>query len=127
MALSPRQALNILKKDKTLDDRMDFHERVLRMELEERSILSRLHAEERSNIIDMRSNWSFWILFCIVLIVVFDAALVLLLGSHTLSFESPWAIPAFIIDSLAKVLGLAAIIVKFLFGKDSFGKLKQDS
>lgn len=125
MAISRKQALTLLKKDKALDDRVDFSERSFR--LEERSTLFRLRAEERSNIIDMRKNWSSWILFCIVVIVFFDIVMALLLGFHAITFESPFAIPAFVVDSLVKVLGLAAIIVKFLFGKDSFENIKEGS
>jgi len=116
--ITRKKALSLLSSKKAVEDPIDISFRTL--QLEERSILSRLRAEERKNIIEMRKNWSRWMLFCIVFIVLFDVVLISLLGFHVISFESQWVIPAFIADNLAKVLGLAAIIVKFLFGKDSF-------
>lgn len=78
-----------------------------------------LNRQERADIMRMRKGWSLWILACIVGIVLFDFLLVFLLGFGVMKFEGQWEFPAFIADGVIKIIGLAAIVVNFLFNKDS--------
>lgn len=119
MEISRDDALALLADREAVTNHLDVSSRA--MELDERNILSKLRAEERQNIIDMRRDWSVWVLRCIVAIVATDILGMFLLGFHVLSFDSQWFVPTFIADSLVKVLGLAFIIVRFLFGKESVG------
>lgn len=81
-----------------------------------------LNRKEREDIMKMRKHWSEAILFCIVFIVAADFVMIFLLGFNVISFSGPWTVPAFILDSLIKIIGLAIIVVKFLFNKDSLQK-----
>lgn len=94
--------------------------------LEANSLLSYLEAKKREadieaqeslDIIKMRKSWSTWMLITIVSINVFDFAVVILAGLSILKFEG-WIMPVFIGDTLLKTIGLAVIIVNFLFDKD---------
>lgn len=87
-------------------------------DLETARIEAQLRAEERRDIIKMRKSWSKWILICIVSIVFFDFLIISLLGLGVISFQG-LVVPAIIADSLIKVLGLAMIVVNFLFNKES--------
>jgi len=117
MEISRQTALGLLADKEAVDNHLQVAARAL--ELDERSTLFKLRAEERTNIIQMRKSWSCWILRAILLVVIADILLIFLLGFGVLSFRDQWYVPAFIAESLMKVLGLAWIIVKFLFGKDS--------
>lgn len=72
-------------------------------------------AEEKADIMAMRRCWSKWILLSIIAIIVFDFGLIVTTGIGLLNFESGYVVPVVIIESLAKTLGLAIIIVRFLF------------
>lgn len=80
---------------------------------------------ERKEIIKMRSHWSKWLLLAMMLIVLFDMVIITLLGLHIISFQADYIIPTFIVDSLIKTLGLAYIVVNFLFNIESVGKSKK--
>lgn len=69
----------------------------------------------------MRSRWSFWILASIIAITLFDFFIVAGLGFGFIHFDQQFIIPAFIGESLIKTIGLAYIVVNFLFNKDSIG------
>lgn len=84
----------------------------------EEAILSR---KERADIMKMRKSWSRWILACIVAIVFLDFVLIFLLGYKSITLDG-LAFPAFIADGVIKIIGLAAIVVNFLFNKDSLSK-----
>jgi hypothetical protein len=83
---------------------------------------SRAHTEvecEREKDINlMRRRWSNWLLLCIVLIVIFDLCFTLLLGYGGLSYSNENIIFVFIAESLAKIGGLAYIVVNFLFDRE---------
>lgn len=77
-----------------------------------------IKAQEKMNIIEMRKKWSEWILGCIVGIVIFDGVVIFLLGLNVIEFNGHLA-PIFIGESLLKMFGLAYVVVKFLFTKES--------
>jgi len=87
-------------------------------DLENQKLDADLNGEERIDIIVMRKQWSRWILFAILLIIISDIIFVSLIGLRVFKFDNNnWIVPAFIGDSLVKTLGLAAIIVNFLFDR----------
>ncbi len=124
MEITQEKALALLAHKEAVDNHISVSERAF--ELDRRSLLFKLQAEERKNIIDMRRDWSKWILRCILFIVISDVIVMFLLGIHWMSFDSQWMVPVFVADSMTKVLGLAWIIVNFLFGKDSFFSEKKN-
>lgn len=81
----------------------------------------RLELSEKAEIIMMRKSWSRWILFVIIFITFIDVLIIILVGFELIHFESELALPAIITESIVKVIGLAYIIVNFLFNKDSLG------
>lgn len=90
-------------------------------ELAREAEMARLHAEERKDIIGLRKTWSKWVLILIYIIVFSQIALIFLMSAGWLQFPPEKVLIAFIIETLVQVLGLAYIIVNFLFGKDSLG------
>ena len=88
-------------------------------ELKNNSIESQIKADEKVDLIFMRRIWSKYILISIVGLIIFDVFVVLALGLHWISFEANYLVPVFIGESMFKMFGLAWIVVKFLFHKDS--------
>lgn len=86
--------------------------------LEEDSEEQRTKLEEWKSIIEMRKRWSTWILGAIILVLVFDIVFILLLGFDLISYKNG-IVPVFATEGLIKVVGLAYIVVNFLFNKDS--------
>ena len=81
------------------------------------SQMAELQAIEKKQLLSMRKNWSKWMLFCVVLVVVWDLVVIALIGLGAFEFKNNLIVPSFIAESIIKVLGLALIIVKFLFKK----------
>ncbi len=77
--------------------------------------------EERKDLVSFRRKWSNWVLFFVGWIVIVNTIIIFLLGVGILRFSSDIVIPYFIGDSVIKTIGLAFIIVHFLFSKDSMG------
>ena len=90
-------------------------------EVKNASLDAQLKLKERQELIGMRGKWSSGVLALLVLIVFSDLAFIWALGFGIISFSNDLIVPAFIADSLIKTIGLAAIIVGFLFNKDSVG------
>jgi len=87
-----------------------------------------LLAQEKQDIIAMRKKWSGWILLCIVLIVIYDMVMIPLIGVGVFAPQdegAKWLIGLLITENLAKVLGLAYIVVNWLFSGDSVGLLPE--
>lgn len=99
----------------------DVAEDRAKLELEREISEAMLAARERADLIGMRKSWSEWTLFVIVSVTVFDMALILLIGTESLKFDNNLQITFFIGESLIKVLGLAFLIVNFLFNHKSLG------
>ncbi len=81
--------------------------------------LAQLKAIERRDLIRFRERWSNWTLSFVGLIVFSNVLIVFLMGFGILRFENQNIIPYFVGDSVIKTIGLAYIIVHFLFSKDS--------
>lgn len=80
---------------------------------------TQLDLKERNDVIEMRRTWSFWLLRAIIWIIVMDFAVIFLVGLNLMSFKNSYIVPFFIGESLIKTLGLALIVVKFLFNEKS--------
>lgn len=87
--------------------------------LDDERRFAEIKAVEREDIIRMRKFWSKWILISILAINIFDFFVITALGFGWITFPDGFVIPAFIADTLIKTLGLAVIVVHFLFNKDS--------
>ena len=122
MEMTRTEAIAMLKDKEAIDHHISVQKRAL--EIEERSIKTQLWAKERQDIIAMRAGWSQWILRSILLVIISDVVLIFLLGFHIVSFNSYWVVPAFIADGITKTIGLAYIVVNFLFHRDSIDNTK---
>ncbi len=80
--------------------------------------------EERKELRNMRIRWSNWILICIIAIVIFNFLVVSFVGFGIVTFPEENILPAFLAQSLINVIGLAIIIVKYLFS--NWGELPKD-
>ena len=97
-----------------------FHEERTQ-ELEEKRETARIKVEMGRGIIKMRVHWSWGLLLTIIGIVIFDAYFIRSIGLGKLVFVDNLELAHwFFVESLAKIAGLAIIVVKFLFDKDSF-------
>ena len=72
---------------------------------------------ENANIIKMRSRWSNWVLTLIVLIVIFDMAVVGLVGGGVWKFTNTSIVIAVITDNFLKIVGLGYLITAEIFKK----------
>lgn len=113
--IDKKEALKIIKKTKPISfdnilDKYNF--------LEKKKTKAELDAEEKEDIIKLRRRWSNWILACIILIAISDIAIVFFIGLGLLKFQNNYALPAFIGESIIKIIVLAIIIVKFLFNSN---------
>lgn len=60
--------------------------------------------------------WSFWLLFLIMSMMLFQCILLVLVGLNKLSYDKyQWLLPALLVQNLAQVVGLAVFVVKSLF------------
>jgi len=78
---------------------------------------TQLDLKERNDIIRMRRRWANWLLVAILAIIVFDFFVIACVGFGWMKFNKGYIIPFFVGESLIKTLGLAIIVVKFLFNE----------
>lgn len=78
--------------------------------------------EERARIIEMREGWSVWILRAIWFLILFNAAFLVCAGRGWLKFDSAFIVEIALGQTVVQVIGLALIVVGFLFNKDSLMK-----
>lgn len=78
---------------------------------------TQLMLEEWLDILKMRRRWSNWLLWVIIAVVAFDFFVVIAVGFGWMSFKEGYIVPFFVGESLIKTLGLAIIVVKFLFNE----------
>lgn len=97
---------------------LDVREKIDRLDFLRRQ--GELEGIEHADVIRMRKYWSLIVLIVIMFVVGFDSAIILLYGLGWIEFESETLVMFFLGEGLFKVIGLALIIVGFLFNKDSF-------
>ena len=72
----------------------------------------------RRDILSMRKQWSFSLLLLIITIVVYDLWFITALGKGWIQFTDNKLVVYFILENLAKIGGLAYIVVNFLFDRN---------
>ena len=77
--------------------------------------LQQLQLKEKSEFLEFRKQWSKNLLTLVILIVVFNALFLIAVGLGWLTFLDEWLVRLIIAGSFVEVLGLAKIVVDFLF------------
>jgi len=72
----------------------------------------------RKDVLEMRKQWSFVLLLLITVIVLYDLWFTTALGANWIQFTDNNLIVYFILENLAKIGGLAYIVVNFLFDRN---------
>lgn len=116
MQANRQKIIETVKKHLTKDDPSIRNIDVLELEKKKAEVM----VQERKDIISMRRNWSWGILTAIISIVLFDFFIITAVGFGWMMFSETYLVPMFIAESLIKIVGLAYIVVNFLFNKDSF-------
>lgn len=64
----------------------------------------------------LREKWSYFILGCIAVLLIFHITLAFMVGLKKLDFTSyEWFLPIVATENFLQIIGLAIIVVKFLF------------
>ncbi|CAN5243815.1 hypothetical protein BH09PAT2_BH09PAT2_07380 [soil metagenome] len=79
------------------------------------SQLAELRLREKSEFLAFRKQWSRYLLMLVIAIVVFNALFLVAVGKKWLQFNDEWLVRVIITGSFVEVLGLAKIVVDFLF------------
>lgn len=77
--------------------------------------LEELRIQEKAEFLQFRKNWSKNLLYLVIFIVVFNAAFLIAVGMKWLVFLDEWLVRIITTGSFVEVLGLAKIVVDFLF------------
>jgi hypothetical protein len=77
--------------------------------------LYELNLKEKSEILGFRKKWSNNLLWLVVVIVVFNGLFLLAIGRDLLQYQDEWLVRIIFAGSFIEVLGLAKIVVEFLF------------
>lgn len=77
--------------------------------------LEELRLREKSEFLAFRKQWSRYLLMLVIAIVVFNAIFLVAVGKKWLQFQDEWLVRIIISGSFIEVLGLAKIVVDFLF------------
>lgn len=72
---------------------------------------------ERIEFLDFRKEWSRNLLWLVIFIVAFNAVFLIAIGMRWLTFEDEWLVRIIFLGSFIEVLGLAKIVVEFLFAE----------
>ena len=75
-----------------------------------------VHLEGLRAFYRLRKKWSWFILVCISLLILFQIVVTVMVGCGVLDFkEYKWFLPMVITENFAQIIGLAIIVVTFLF------------
>lgn len=74
-----------------------------------------LGLRERIEFLDFRKEWSRNLLLLVIFIVVFNSLFLITIGLGWLRFQDEWLVRIIFTGSFIEVLGLAKIVVEFLF------------
>lgn len=77
--------------------------------------LHELQLKEKLDFLEFRKHWSQILLSLVIGIVIFTAIFLVAVGLQWLTFEDEWLVRIIITGSFVEVLGLAKIVVDFLF------------
>lgn len=95
--------------EETVIDDAQQMEKNLQVQLEE------LRLREKSEFLAFRKQWSRYLLILVIAIVIFNALFLVAVGKKWLQFQDEWLVRIIITGSFVEVLGLAKIVVDFLF------------
>lgn len=92
-------------------------------ELEEKKAAAIRKSDEQKTHLDgltefykFRKHWSWFILICIAILILFQIVLTVCVGCRWLDFKDyKWFLPLTITENFIQLVGLAIIVVKFLF------------
>jgi hypothetical protein len=66
----------------------------------------------------LRTHWSWFLMACIAISLIFHISLTVLVGFKVVDFEKyQWFLPMVITENFAQIIALAIIVVKFLFSE----------
>lgn len=117
----------ILSKETSLepsyDDDLKIQSKYFKLEKEEEENRDdlKLRNIELEYIITLRNRWSNWLLGVIVVIIVVDLFIMISVGFGWMTYTKTHII-VFIFESILKIVGLAYIVVNFLFDKNTTRK-----
>lgn len=114
MSLDPQKIIKSISKNST-EVSVDTKEITKSLDQTKNDTIYAIEAKEKGDILKMRRLWSKWLLGLIVFIVLFDSFIIIGLGFNIIQFTAEYLVPAFIVENLVKVFGLAYIVVNFLF------------
>lgn len=84
-------------------------------ESEYEQLAQQLRLRETAEFLNFRKSWSTKLLWLVISIVIFNAAFLLAVGVGWLQYEDEWLVRIIITGGFLEVLGLAKIVVEFLF------------
>lgn len=77
------------------------------------------HHDGLKSFYSLRSWWAYFIMGCITLLILYDMTLTVLIGAGVLDFSThSWYLYIHSGANLIEMIGLAFIVVKFLFNND---------
>jgi hypothetical protein len=77
--------------------------------------LEKLNYQEKFEFLSYRKQWSTYLLTLVIAIVAFNAMFLVTIGLGWLQFQDEWLVRIIFTGSFVEVLGLAKIVVDFLF------------
>lgn len=75
----------------------------------------KLSLQEKFEFLSYRKQWSTYLLTLVIAIVAFNAMFLVTIGLGWLQFQDEWLVRIIFTGSFVEVLGLAKIVVDFLF------------
>jgi len=95
--------------EKTVIEEAETEQKQFELQLQE------LRLKEKAEFLNFRRQWSTYLLSLVMIIVFFNALFLIAIGMHLLQFEDEWLVRIIITGGFVEVLGLAKIVVDFLF------------
>jgi hypothetical protein len=76
------------------------------------------HLDGLRSFYKLRTKWSKAILWFIIVSLIFQFSITFVVGMDWLNFEKyPWFLPLVVTENFIQIIGLAIIVVKFLFNE----------
>lgn len=112
-SLSPEEGKKFIKT--TLENQEEIVEDIPKKTESEESLA---HLDGLRSFYKLRTKWSKAILWFIIVSLVFQFAITFVVGMDWLNFEKyPWFLPLVVTENFIQIIGLAIIVVKFLFNE----------
>lgn len=75
----------------------------------------KLEIDAMKDILNMRKSWNCFIKFFVGLLILTQIVIIFLIGFHKLNYDSNTVISIFFSETFLQIVGLAIIVVKYLF------------